>query len=486
MSKETKQITKQQNNHQHECFNLETKHHFLNEFNKERREKNEILLTEHSKFRSLESKFGEKKKIIRTKHECFDLGMKFTYKNSEKDSKTKGKEGSIYKNLNNYRHIFENTGVRDENVSWLMKLRENDHVNTSLNMNNDKVKSSIKVDDEGKSTTKPQQEFNFHYKSRKDEKMNRLFRNFNIVKDPYMEMYNNQSTNELLYSQYTNDKSSLDFKSNLRVYSSKDHIDNAFHSGFNKEEERNKTNKNNIWIKYPGKFIDSQENLNLKDPSHILPYFDSVFTSSIQNQSFSMMNGYRLKNNSMLVNDFPNFSPPKLSSLKKNYEYLENKGLNSHTIKYSFQDVNYNGQKIKKKTIHKQPETSSLIGSTEVNHRANKAEVQEMNSANRYNIDYKDRNLNNLRHYFSSSSSALCSQFQSSLRLKQQEKVHDSRRFFTSSHLNASPSKHASDLPFGFMNFNQIKERIRKIRADQKGFTIEKNRFALQMKGNGQ
>jgi hypothetical protein len=281
--------------------------------------------------------------------------MKYTY-TGEKPLTNLNHEQSLYKNINNYRHIFEKTGVRDENVSWLMGLRE-----LPLNKNSREHTG----DDVGKIVTKPI-EFNFKYKSKKDERLEKLIKDDHVIQNPYIELYTNEniaSLNGITKKGTLICKGSLDFETTLRSYrkiQSREDIERDKNNPLIGKNNHSKEKMN--WLKYTK---THQNNQVFSDSSVKINTINNNVNNSSQIDMFDITNQryHTTSNSCFTINDLPRFPAPLLHPLLKNYQKHEKDGLNSHPITYSYNKINFNGQKILKKIPLISLETSNVLGS---------------------------------------------------------------------------------------------------------------------------
>ena len=463
----------------HDCFDSTVKLNFLIDENKIRRENNETRSKEKSRSRSKESKYKHKERLKNEKHNCYNLTMKYTY-TGEKPIATMNHEQSLYKNINNYRHIFEKTGVRDENVSWLMGLRE-------LPLNKNQRDHSA----EGvgsKVVTKPV-EFNFKYKSKKEERLEKLIKDDHVVKNPYIELYTNEniaSLNGITKKGSLISKGNLDFETTLRSYRkirSKEEIERDNSNDLLGKNQQSKEKMS--WLKYTKRsqtnqaFSDSSVKINnINNNVNNSNLNESIFASQVDVFENTNPRYHTTSNNCYTINDLPRFPPPMLAPLMKNYQKHEKDGLNSHPIYYSYNKINFNNQKIIKKVPLISLETSNVLGSIELGRRLKHKDALESENIKRYNIEYKDKNINNIRHMLATSSNVCCTEFESGLRLPLYTKSHDNRNFLTNSG-TMKLSKHSTDTPLSLLSNEDKKSQIKQLRVEQKNTTTNKNRFAL-------
>lgn len=335
------------------------------------------------------------------------------------------KQMSVYKNVNNYRHIFENHQARDENVFWLMKLRE-----IPLNLRAKGNKDGLEV----KQRTIPIAP-TFHYQHRDDKQK--------YDKNPYKEFHTKgnlgRMSNELksyrgippnqshaLFETLLRSPSKLSNNRNKRAHSLDKEIENN-------DEFNNSTNEARRFKVFQSHNIPVINKFNSRDSNHFFNVKEK-FNSDIYNTNYITNNSIPLNNQQQYnseyneklfynknninkyssINDYPIFLPPKQLSSMNQVAKLNK--IVTRPFKYSLTKIDYNGQKIVKKEITEQPETSFLIGSHQ--------------SGAKYNSYYKERNVNSIRHILSDNN-LVCSQFNSGYRCSTETNIQDNRQFIT-------------------------------------------------------
>jgi len=364
------------------------------------------------------------------------------------------REISIYKNVNNYRHIFTNGSGRDDNVKWLMTLRDvPPNIRARGKMDQDSFKDN-------RMKLQPA-DFLLNSKFREDK--------FKHKKNEYVDFAFNaaltETSNECkVYLGKPPSLSSLIFENCLR---SDKFVNKALSinkrrrksfdltelSNLRAEEnlKKTKSTRNKDFNSYVlAKNIGSINKLNVHDQNSFFNTNDQFSLDLYQTEitankalNLNEMNGFNnaVKQNSLhyknnkfkfsSINDHSSFLPPVkdfskkiLNSIEKNLTTVDKQykkklpeiSLITRPVKYSLNKIILNNQKIvKKETLHN-PETSNFVG--------------KHNSEKKYDDQYVEKNINNIRHMLSGNEANLnLNKFKSSLRCNTE--VRDNRTLLT-------------------------------------------------------
>lgn len=471
LKKQSKSKKKSQNNDRHrlECLKIDEKYKLLEVENKKMIDDFNSKSKEKERSFSSSTKY-KKRKINRDKHECqkkISHNESYPPKNNDKPIKTvREQELSAYKNINNYRHIFEKSGVRDENVSWLMGLRE-----LSSNVRATGGSTSLDHIDGSTKGVEP----NFKYQLKKAERLEMVMKRDKVQRNPYKELYFMQNlasmSNEIkVYRGSPICKGQVDFESTLRSYKLNDtKINTDHHDEHNSRSKSNEGRRN--WIKNfrsnhlptynkhnpldNNSFFNTIEKFN--NPRSVILNTDNSMNdiaSRVMDSTNIQVNSIR---NISSINDLPKFAEPmNKQSLEKINKMNKEKQL-THPIKYNFSHIDYtHNNHVQKNLLVKKAEeskeTSYLMGS-------HKSDLL-------FKIAYKEKNLNNIRHLMSTSSNVLCTEFESSLRLGY-SKFHDNRSLIVHNNKLIN-SKFNTEVNLSQMRQEQKFESIKKTQQNLK------------------
>lgn len=478
--KQSKSKRRSQNNERHrlDCQKIEEKYKVLEMENRK------LIDDFNSKSKEKERSFSsstkyKKRKINREKHECqkkISHNESYPPRSNDKPIKTvREQELSAYKNINNYRHIFEKSGVRDENVSWLMGLRElSSNVRATANSN-----SLDRVDGVTKGV-----EPNFKYRPKITERLEMVMKRDKVQRNPYKELYFQENlasmSNEIkVYRGSPICKGQVDFESTLRSYKLNDTKINVDHD--DQSRSKSKEGRRN-WIKnFRSNHVPTYNKHNPLDNNSFFNTIEKFNNprSIILNTDNSMHDiANRLTDNTNIqvnsirnissINDLPKFAEPmNKQSIERYNKQIKEKQL-THPVKYTFSHIDYtHNNHVQKNLLIKKAEdskeTSYLMG-------AHKADLL-------FKIEYKEKNLNNIRHLMSTSSNVLCTQFESSLRLGY-NKLHDNRSLIVHN-IKRKNLEFYTDVNLNQMKKEQQISSIKKTQQTLKTHTETSRKFEL-------
>lgn len=394
---------------------------------------------------------------------------------------TNFKQTSAYKNVNNYRHIFENNFARDENVYWLMKLR---HIPDSI-----RARGSKEVPDTEKKRMTILNPPMFHYHGRDDRDRDK----HEEKKNPFIELHTkgnlaNTSNEMKVFKGSPPNKSVASFELALRYNSFTSPqlttspgrgVDNKKYEGRNdniitKKDSSSPMRRifnNKKFNPFKSKNIPVINKFNHNDPNAFFNTKDNFNDDIMQTQSISnnAVSYNELKAYNSEYREKPYFSKNnihKYSSINDYPVYPEartvgidalNKLKNHVTrpIKYDLHKIDYNGQKIFKREVVERLETSILSGSHHSNDRYDK-----------FDNKYKERNINNIRHILSTEGNVISSFVSSSYRCN--SKVHDNRQFITSSSQLFKKDYLSNHKYLSNLERQEIKDKIKEMQSSLK------------------
>ena len=400
-------------------------------------------------------------------------------KNNNNNNNNYKKEASLYKNVNNFRHILDKCGARDENISWLMKLRS---IPSSLNTNN--------------STTKVN-EFNFRFNPKKKDKLKHLISSEKIIIEPYKEDYKHFNANILKnyiksYKGNPVNKADLHFETTLRSYELKPkkkknfivlnpdedseiEIEN-FNSSIPKlkykaNNNNNNNNNNNIRkttknehllkgspsIEEKSTVFNSVEKFsNSKSPENFNPIkIENIFNSNSMDENSHAIKANRKLNTINSINDRCWFLPPFTQGerIKQTYNNLDNNNYIIHPVKYKFNIKDWNEKyskvnSIKQKIAYYDDVSTNILVNNKPDAKNLAVIGNDNNNYDNYNFNnnikynrkcnkhytyigqredsnvfpsFKEKNLNNIRHIMKYNSNPFVIDFESGLRLYNKE-----------------------------------------------------------------